>query len=277
MTVEKTFQTGEVSLNYAEGLDTGKPLVLLHGFANRWQGFKPIMPQLSGGWHLYAPDIRGRGRSARNPPHYRLRDLVDDTVEFLQGVVEEPCVLFGHSLGGLIAIWCAAAHPENVLAVVLGDAPLDIPKLIVEKDDEAASMRYQGYRALCGLPVEELMKRLGEIFPGQGDETRRNMAEDLNMCDPGTLMYHAEGRQDEFYEGFRIDELLQGIVVPVLFLRVRPELGGMNSDGIVEHILGLNERIRYVLVEGVDHELGLDVGNVEPLLTALTPFLEDLN
>ena len=79
MLVEKSFDTGEVVLNYAEGPDLGKPLVFLPGFVNQWQSFKPIIPQLSGSWHVYAQDLRGRGRSARNPPHYRLKDLVSDT------------------------------------------------------------------------------------------------------------------------------------------------------------------------------------------------------
>lgn len=276
MPIERTFDTGEVTLNYAEGPDNGRPLVLLHGFTDRWQGFETIIPQLSESQHVYAPDIRGRGGSSRNPPHYRLRDLVNDTVEFLQRVVGEPCVLFGHSLGGLIAIWCVATHPENVEAVVLGDAPLDIPGLIAEKDNEAALRKYQGYRDLCDLPVEALVERLGEIFPGRGDVDMRGLVENLSMCDPGILMYHAEGRQDEFYEGFNIDELLKGIIRPVLFLHARQDLGGMNSDQVVEHALGLNERILYVLVEGVGHDLGLDSSNVEPLLAVINPFLESL-
>ena len=63
MITEKTFNTEEVAINYAEGPDSGPPLVLLHGTANRWQAFQPIIPALSTRRHIYAPDFRGNGRS----------------------------------------------------------------------------------------------------------------------------------------------------------------------------------------------------------------------
>jgi len=62
---ERTFDTGEVILNYAEGPASGPPLVLLHGFTGRWQGFLPLLPALSLRWHVYAPDYRGHGKSGR--------------------------------------------------------------------------------------------------------------------------------------------------------------------------------------------------------------------
>ena len=36
MLEEKNFDTGVVHLNYAEGPDSGPPLVLLHGRGDRW-------------------------------------------------------------------------------------------------------------------------------------------------------------------------------------------------------------------------------------------------
>ena len=37
--VERTIDTGQVVLNYAEGPAHGAPLVLLHGLGRRWQIF----------------------------------------------------------------------------------------------------------------------------------------------------------------------------------------------------------------------------------------------
>src|ERR1700691_217022 len=62
--VERTFDTDEVRLNYAEGPANGPPLVLIHGLGRRWQVFLPIIPALSLRWHIFAPDLRGHGKSS---------------------------------------------------------------------------------------------------------------------------------------------------------------------------------------------------------------------
>ena len=121
---EKTFDSGVVRINYAEICSLGTPLVLLHGGANRWQSFRNMLPDLAANWHLYAPDFRGHGKSTWVPGTYRLQDYADDTIAFLQGCLEQPTYVFGHSLGGMVALLAAAQYPEGVRAVAVGDAPL---------------------------------------------------------------------------------------------------------------------------------------------------------
>jgi dipeptidyl aminopeptidase/acylaminoacyl peptidase len=121
---EHRFDTGQVVLNYAETPGPGTPLVLLHGGSARWQSFESIWADLAAGHHLYAPDLRGHGRSAWATGTYRLRDYADDIVRFLQSVVARPALVFGHSLGGMAALMAAAQYPGGVRAVAVGDAPL---------------------------------------------------------------------------------------------------------------------------------------------------------
>ena len=59
--VEKTFDAGGVRLSYAEGPETGPPLVLLHGLGRRWQVFMPLIPSLSLRWQIFAPDFADMG------------------------------------------------------------------------------------------------------------------------------------------------------------------------------------------------------------------------
>jgi hypothetical protein len=51
MFVEKTFQTESGTLNYAEGPNSGPPLVLIHGITSNWTQFIPLMATLSQRWH----------------------------------------------------------------------------------------------------------------------------------------------------------------------------------------------------------------------------------
>jgi len=55
MLVEKSFDTGEVVLNYAEGPPNGPPLVLFPGLTRRWQShLLPIIIPLSHRWRARA-------------------------------------------------------------------------------------------------------------------------------------------------------------------------------------------------------------------------------
>ena len=121
---EKQFHRGGVEINFAEGPSSGPPLLTLHGGAGSWRSGSGLIQALSGQWHMYAPDFRGHGRSGHVPGRYHLRDYVADTAAFLHYVVAEPAVIYGHSLGGEVAIMVAAQHPELVRAVIDGDAPL---------------------------------------------------------------------------------------------------------------------------------------------------------
>jgi len=83
MLPEKFFDTGELTINYAEGGESGPPLVLLHGLTGRWQDFQPVIPQLTPKWHVYGCDLRGHGKSGRIAGHYYLTDYLRDLIAFL--------------------------------------------------------------------------------------------------------------------------------------------------------------------------------------------------
>src|SRR5262245_31681431 len=126
MLTERQAQTGEVSINYAEGPPNGRPVVVLHGGAARWQYGEALLRLLAERWHVYAPELRGHGHSGHVAGRYSLRDYARDIAAFLAEVVREPAVLYGHSLGGEIAVMVAAEHPTLVRALIVGDAPLTI-------------------------------------------------------------------------------------------------------------------------------------------------------
>ena len=118
---EKSFDTGELTLNYAEGPASGPPLLLLHGLTGWWQSFQPLIPRLTPTWQIYACDLRGHGKSGRVADRYRLTDYVQDIVTFLRQQIITPTILLGHSLGALTALGAAADLPQRVHALVLLD------------------------------------------------------------------------------------------------------------------------------------------------------------
>src|SRR5690606_15050687 len=62
-------------------------------------------------------DMRGHGASSGTLTDTTLSELVDDALAVLRE--SGPAILFGSSLGGLVAAWTAALHPEQVTGLVL--------------------------------------------------------------------------------------------------------------------------------------------------------------
>src|SRR5258708_4217712 len=99
---ERSFSCGDFTLNGASGPSAGPPLVFLHGVTRCWQDFLTLMPALSGRWTCHAVDFRGHGRSDRSSS-YLVADHLRDLLAFLRMQMSEPVVLYGHSLGALVA------------------------------------------------------------------------------------------------------------------------------------------------------------------------------
>src|SRR5215207_4390629 len=99
MLQEKSFNTGTLTINYAEGPQVGPPLILIHGGASRWQEFLGILPGLMLRWQVFALDMRGHGKSAAPlSGRYRVIDMAEDVSAFIRHL-GQPVVIFGHSMG----------------------------------------------------------------------------------------------------------------------------------------------------------------------------------
>ncbi len=269
---EKTFDAGEVTLNYAEGPPSGPPLLLLHGTANRWQAFDQLLPHLALRWHTFALDHRGHGGSGR-AKQYGFGFYYGDTVSFVEEVIKEPTVVFGHSLGGRIALKMAA-DDSSTRAVILGDSSLSPPR---------PNPRIGGGFMELAKTIEEngtvkeiymaLRSRAGEGFDSVNGLTR---AKNLRMADPAMLRSIAEHMADldspySHFHGYDPDELLPRVRCPTLILQAEK---GMLSDEEVEKALSILPEAYHVKLAGMPHEFLTQ--QTEPVLRAVTAFLETL-
>ena len=293
MLKEQSFETGAVTINYAEGPPSGQPLVMLHGGGDRLQHFLPIIPDLVLRWHIFAPDLRGHGKSGRVPGEYRPEHYVADILAFLEHQCTERVVLFGHSLGGWIALLATAQRMAKVRALILGDPPLCIERFLAfEGSEERKSMwRFLHDLAASGLPVPELASALADLpvsAPGQDTPLRYGdlpgvdtahllgWAKTLSQVDPDVAQYHAEGRLGEYVEKVDIDAALRRLTCPVLLLQGDPSHGGVVSDSDVQHVASIVPDILHVQLAGAGHDLGLGKWEATPLLRTVTDFLESL-
>ncbi len=244
--VEKTLAAGDedgVDLTYAE-VGAGPDLVLLHGIGARWQVFSPLLARLSDRWRMLAPDFRGHGTSGRSPGRYRIEDFCEDALRVIALADGGPPILYGHSLGGWVALAVAARHPDRVRAVVVGDSAL-FPREI----DPEFAVSY-----LANLPL-----------------ALRSLAKSLKQLDQDVLAHLRDGR---LTAGFDPEVVLPAVTCPVLLLQGNPERGALMRDSDVEGALRLLPDARHVKLGDLGH--GLHVENAEQVIDAVVPFLDEV-
>jgi len=282
--VERTFDTGEVQLNYAEGPAHGPPLALVHGLGRRWQVFLPVIPALSLRWHIFAPDLRGHGKSSRVARGYHGPRYSEDIARLLRERVSTPAVLFGHSLGGMLGMWVVFHHPELVRALILGD------NMIVARHlhNPMYGALFSGLRDLArkGGSVEQIADGIGRIvlpvpgkngfvtireLPGNDEAYLLSWARSVQQADPDTYEMTLDGSSLEGWDG---ETVLRGIACPTLLLQGTPELGGLMSDADVALATRLLPHHAHVKFRNLGHALFIQ--QPEPVLRAVTNFLESL-
>lgn len=97
-------------------------LVFVHGSMDSSRSFRALRENFPA-WTTVAYDRRGYGRSVSGSGDRRY-DLEQQVQDLTMVMGDRPCVLFGHSLGGVLSLIAAARNPELVRAVVVYEAPL---------------------------------------------------------------------------------------------------------------------------------------------------------
>ena len=109
-----------------------RPVLCMHGLTRNSRDFEDVAPRIADrGRAVIAVDVRGRGRSDYdpNPENYTPAAYVEDMVGLLKSVGWSDVVALGTSMGGLMTMIMAAAHPGIVKAAVLNDiGPVIDPK-----------------------------------------------------------------------------------------------------------------------------------------------------
>ena len=102
------------------GTPNGRTVVLFHGM--NWGGFYfggPIDLLRKEGFRVVVPDQIGWGRSSKPVMPYNFHDMALNTRKLLQSLGVSKAVIFGHSMGGMLAARFAASYPDMTELAVL--------------------------------------------------------------------------------------------------------------------------------------------------------------
>ncbi len=262
-------------------------MLLLHALSSRWRSFLNLIPQLEKYWHIYALDHRGHGKSDR-AESYKIQDYLPDTASFIRNCIKEPTIIFGYSLGGMIAIMVAAYNPELVKALIIGDSIIstEFHKKISESyKDTLIFWRDLAKTKSVESIISELKKQLipapdqEELVPayqvhGEDNPYFQFMADCLSRLDPEVLTADID-HFNETYAGYKIDRLFSEIQCPVLILQSNPELGGLMRDEDVKKALSLLPKVYHVKLNNAGH--GLHLQDKESVIKAIIPFMVSLS
>jgi pimeloyl-ACP methyl ester carboxylesterase len=114
-----------------------RPFVLVHGYTGSRDDFREHLPELAALGRTIALDQRGHGGTTNSgrAEDYTLEGLVADLAGAFDALGIARADLLGHSLGGMVTLRFALAHPERVASLVLMDTsarpmPLAIPETV---------------------------------------------------------------------------------------------------------------------------------------------------
>jgi pimeloyl-ACP methyl ester carboxylesterase len=114
-----------------ETIGRGQPLILLHCWIGSWEFWRETMEYLvaRGDYRVYALDFWGFGESERqeDEPHeaYAIPNFVSMVQQFMGEMGIGSTSVFGHSMGGTVALSLALAWQQRVSKVAVIGSPLD--------------------------------------------------------------------------------------------------------------------------------------------------------
>lgn len=283
MISENRFDRWGVDLNYATSPSNGSPLLLLHGVTRRWQTFLPVMNDLVIDWQLFAPDFRGHGKSSNSEAGYLVTDYVLDMITFTKQF-NHPIVIYGHSLGAMVAAALAAALPEQVRAVILEDPPLHTMGNRISESNLLdlfnGFLQFAGDQRNLDQIINDLSQQklrnpqtgkevtLGNV---RDEASLRFTASCLQELDPEVLTPILAG---QWLKGYETELIFRRIRCPILLIQADTSAGGMLNDDDATQIESWSKAVSRIKLTKVDHLIHWSA--TQKLINAIMGFLKSV-
>jgi pimeloyl-ACP methyl ester carboxylesterase len=128
---ERKVNVDGIGINYVRG-GHGPTLLLIHGYPESWYEWHDIMPALARHYTVVAPDLPGAGLSdaPAAKADYTKKAMAADIYRLMAKLgLSRNVSVVGHDIGTMVAYSYAAAHPRDVVRLVLSEAPIPDPSI----------------------------------------------------------------------------------------------------------------------------------------------------
>lgn len=154
--------------DYTDPWRTPETILMLHGNAESGAAWFAWVPSLSRRYRVVRPDMRGFGASTPMPRDYpwTLDRLCDDYIGLMDALGVPRFHLIAAKIGGTIARYFAARHPDRVITLTVCGTPVPRrgvgPRPELVREFEEKGIEHWARRSMTG--------RLGARFPPAGVE-----------------------------------------------------------------------------------------------------------
>lgn len=146
-----------------EGREASIPVVCVHGWGASWKFWRATLAGYGGRRRVLAPDLPGFGDSEKPRVRYSLPFYVAWLHSFLQAFGLKKIILFGHSMGSMIASLFASRYPDLVERLVLVSPPIHGKKALYLRSRIFALPVFRWLLYLCSK-VRWMRHRLARDF-----------------------------------------------------------------------------------------------------------------
>ena len=127
---EHSVRLRDIDLAFFEWGKPGDPQVLLvHATGFHARCWDQTVAELGPGFHAYALDMRGHGRSAKQGP-YEWSEFGADVSAFVEAMGIVNAIGVGHSMGGHSVVQATSAHPKRFKSLLLVDPVIMSPDAV---------------------------------------------------------------------------------------------------------------------------------------------------
>jgi 3-oxoadipate enol-lactonase len=263
------FQSRGGSLHY-EMMGSGPAILMIHGFTNHGMVWaEQVADLLHAGYRVVMPDLAGHGLSQAADRKTTVDHLTQDMLNLLDHLSIDKAVICGLSLGGMIAQYMAADHPQRVRALAIANSCADstAPEVVAA---------IQSWIEMFERPNGPLL-RMQAVWPQMLNERYRASPtadaflaswQRINGKIPGTSFANvARGLQE-----FRSTDRLASVRVPCLV--ISGELDRLFPPAVCGEIAKLISGARFSIIPGAGHLSSLD--SPKQFNELLMQFLSDL-
>ena len=169
------FEHNGAVMHYERLGESGRPLVLLHGWGCSSETMAPIMRDMSADHRVIVVDFPGHGKSPEPPEPWEVTEFARLTRALMEKESFLGADVIAHSFGGRVALYLAAEMPDTFSRMLLTGCA-GIPN----KPNNKLSARTKMYKALRNLADNSVTRA---VFGDKVDDWREALIQEFGSAD----------------------------------------------------------------------------------------------